>query len=131
MVSILSSREPIFVAKYEEGKGLLKMNAVKTRVKYIVSYFNGSLLLKSTPQRHTRIFCSEFPSQYYITIKWLEARDFALHTFARFLAALEYIWIINCAVTFVDEKRSQSDATNVLKLDWLQMYAEESPKYKM
>lgn len=28
----------------------------------------------------------------YVTIKWLEARDFALHTLARFLAALEYIW---------------------------------------
>jgi len=43
----------------------------------------------------------------YVTIKWLEARDFALHILARFLAALEYISgkIINCAVTFVDEKK--------------------------
>jgi len=51
----------------------------------------------------------------YVTIKWLEARDFALHILARFLAALEYIYLerLLIALLLSSMRRSQSDATNV------------------
>lgn len=70
------------------------MQSIKTRVKYIVSYFNNSLsysrVRRAVAARENFLFV--FFLAIYITIKWLEATDFALHTFARFLATLEYIW---------------------------------------
>lgn len=49
----------------------------------------------------------------YVTIKWLEARDFALHILARFLATLEYLERLLIALLLSSMRRSQSDATNV------------------
>lgn len=79
----------------------------KTRVKYIVSYFNGSLI-----EEYATAAREDHPLQtslaIYVTIKWLEATDFALHTLARLLPSrLSNIFgkVINCAVTFVDEKK--------------------------
>lgn len=96
------------------------MNTIKTRVKYIVSYFNvvsySRVRRKSTAREDLLLGIS---LAIYITIKWLEARDFALHIFATFLAALEYIWkdyyisIILIALLLSSMRRSQSEATNV------------------
>lgn len=64
------------------------VHSVKTRVKYIVSYFN-SLIQEYAVAAHEDLLVLFLA--IYITIKWLEATDFALHTLARFLATLEYI----------------------------------------
>lgn len=117
----------------EVKKGQLKnIHSIKTRVKYIVSYFNNSLIQEYAVAAHKDLLVLFLA--IYITIKWLEATDFALHILARFISRDSRIYLkrLLIALLLSSMRRSQSDVTDVHSKTWLtaDVYTEESPKYK-